>query len=239
MRITHDRLDLELRTEGPLTVCRTGLMGYERSRSEIESAVGLMARLAPFIVGDLEELTVWFRHPATHYSDEVTAVFGCDAHYDQRFDGIAGPSEGLDRPLPRADSALCALLEEHAASLLARVPQPAGFTDRVRERISGLLPRGQASAEGVAEAMGISPRTLRRRLAEAGAGYQQVLDEVRFGLAESAISPKGLSVNEVAFLLGYSDASAFHKAFRRWTGRSPGAYARAARSGPGPDGAST
>ena len=229
-RISVDNLDYELIVDGPHTICRTGVLGYERSRPESEFAVGMMVKLAPFIAGETEERAAWFRHAAPPYADEVEAVFGCPVSYGQRFDAIVGRSDRLDAPLPRADSALCALLEEHAAGLLARVPQPAGFTDRVRERISTLLPRGEASAEGVAAALGVSPRTLRRRLAEAQTRYQQLLDEVRFELARSALGRKGLSVNEVAFLLGFSDASAFHKAFRRWTGCSPGEYARAERS---------
>jgi len=161
-RISVDNLDYELIVDGPHTICRTGVLGYERSRPESEFAVGMMVKLAPFIAGETEERAAWFRHAAPPYADEVEAVFGCPVSYGQRFDAIVGRSDRLDAPLPRADSALCALLEEHAAGLLARVPQPAGFTDRVRERISTLLPRGEASAEGVAAALGVSPRTLRR-----------------------------------------------------------------------------
>jgi len=228
--INIDNLDYELIVDGPRTICRTGVLGFERSRSETEFAVGMMVKLAPFIARDEPERAAWFRHPRPAYADQVEAAFGCPVLYEQRFDAIIGTSAGLDAPLPRADSALCALLEEHAESLLARVPQPAGFIDRVRERIGTLLPRGEASAERVASELGISTRTLRRRLSAAGTSYQQVLDEVRLELAQRTLRQPGISVNEVAFLLGFSDASAFHKAFRRWTGRSPGDYARAAMS---------
>jgi AraC-like DNA-binding protein len=224
-RIAVDNLDFELIVDGEHTICRTGVLGFVRSRSETEFAVGLMVKLAPFVAGEGEERSAWFRHEAPPYAAEVEAVFGCPVKYGQRFDAIVGRSDRIDAPLPRADSALCSLLEAHAAGLLARVPQPAGFTDRVRERISALLPRGEATAERVAAELVLSPRTLRRRLAGAKTSYQQLLDEVRLELARSALGQKGISVNEVAFLLGFSDASAFHKAFRRWTGRSPGEYA--------------
>jgi AraC-like DNA-binding protein len=229
--INIDNLDYELIVEGPRTICRTGVLGFERSRSETEFAVGMMVKLAPFIATDEPERAAWFRHPRPPYADQVEAAFGCAVLYEQRFDAIIGTSARLDAPLPRADSALCALLEEHAAGLLARVPQPTTFVDRVRERIGTLLPRGQASAERVAEELGLSPRTLRRRLADEGTGYQPLLDEVRLELACRTLREPGISVNEVAFLLGFSDASAFHKAFRRWTGQRPGDYARGIATG--------
>jgi AraC-like DNA-binding protein len=229
--INIDNIDFELLVEGPRTICRTGVLGFERSRCETEFAVGMMIKLAPFIANDEPRRAAWFRHPRPDYATQLEAVFGCPVLYEQRYDAIVGSTERLDDPLPRADSALCALLEEHAAGLLARVPQPAGFTDRVCERISILLPRGRASAEQVAGELGISPRTVRRRLADAQTSYQQLLDEVRFALARRALGEPGVSVNEVAFLLGFSDASAFHKAFRRWTGQSPGDYARGATTG--------
>lgn len=239
-RIAHGGLRFELRIDGGRSICRTGFVGDDPISSETEYALGMMVRLAPFVAGGTTgEREVWFRHEVTDvYAREASAVFGCTVRFGAPCDAIVGNAKGLDHPLPRADSALCQLLEEHAAELLARVPRPLGFADRVRECLASELPCGCFGAEHVAATLGISPRTLRRRLQDAGLSYQQVLDEVRLGLARRALGQEGLTVNEVAFLLGFSDASAFHKAFRRWTGSGPREYVfrHRNRGGPPPKG---
>ena len=126
-----------------------------------------------------------------------------------------------DRPLPRADSLLCSLLERQAADALARMPAVTSFAETVRQEIARALPGGEVSADGVARSLGLSARTLRRRLSDCGLNYQQLLDGVRCDLARQALSRPGASVGEVAAALGFSDTSAFHKAFRRWTGKRP------------------
>ena len=230
-RIAHGGLGFELRVEGGRSICRTGFAGNDHISSETEYALGMMVRLAPYVAGGTTgEREVWFRHKAPAYEKEAAAVFGCAVRFGAPYDAIVGSAKGLDRPLPRADSALCELLEGHAAALLAQVPGPAGFADRVRECLALQLPRGKPGAEHVASTLGISARTLRRRLQDVGLSYQQVLDEVRLGLARRALGQEDLSINDVAFLLGFSDASAFHKAFRRWTGSGPGEYVLRLRS---------
>jgi AraC-like DNA-binding protein len=78
----------------------------------------------------------------------------------------------------------------------------------------------------VAGELGLSARTLRRRLEAEGTSFQRLLDETRFALAEAYLARGPVSTPELAFMLGFSEASAFHRAFRRWTGTTPGAYVR-------------
>ena len=185
----------------------------------------------PTVVGDAEGMEVWFAHAAPDYASEYARVIEIPYRFDARCYAIVGSAALLDRPLPKADSRLCELLEQHAEELLARLPAGDAFEDRVRKQIASLLPSGETHADRVAETLGVSTSTLRRRLREAGTSHRQLLDAVRCDLACSALLGKDVSVNEVAFLLGFSDASAFHKAFRRWTGQSPSEFARAARNG--------
>lgn len=225
LRIVNDALEIEI--DGDRGICRTGLRGFELTRSQAELSVGMMVKIAPRVVGDTSHLEAWFRHARPAYAELYDTVFGCPVHFDAPFDGIGGSPQRLDRPLPRADSELCALLEERARERLARVPAADDFAGVVRHRISAALPHGDPGADAVADGLGMSARTLRRRLRDCGATHQKLLDEVRHELALRALEQRGISVNEVAFLLGFSDASAFHKAFRRWTGRRPGELLRA------------
>lgn len=124
------------------------------------------------------------------------------------------------------DPVLARLLEEHARILAGRVPQATtGFTAEVQRAIASALPEG-GSAENVARAMRISVRTLQRKLVETGTTFREVADTVRGRLAEQYLSDRKVSIAEVAFLLGFSDQTSFNRAFRRWTGESPGRWRR-------------
>lgn len=219
--IVHEALEVELRVEGDRSICETRFRGYDSCRALADFAVGLLIKAAPTIVGTPPPMIACFIHSRPDYHEEYARVLGVPTRFDTHFNGISSPAIGLDRKLPRSDPALCALLEEHADSLLANVPSISCFADQVRHQIGSALPKGDSSAEGVASALGMSARTLRRRLRDAGVNHQQLLDEVRCGLAQRALARPELSIGEVAYLLGFSDASAFHKAYRRWTGRSP------------------
>jgi AraC-like DNA-binding protein len=91
------------------------------------------------------------------------------------------------------------------------------------------LSQGQVRVASVAEELGLAPRTLQRKLADAGASFQQVLDQARFALARDYLRQPGLSLVDIAFLLGYQEQSAFTHAFREWAGMNPGAWRAAAR----------
>jgi AraC-like DNA-binding protein len=133
-------------------------------------------------------------------------------------------------PIEGADAALARVLEEHARILAARLPEaPTDFVSTVRTSVMAALP-DSADAEHVARALHMSTRTLQRKLADAGTSFREVLDSVRSGLAESYLADTGVSIPEVAFLLGFSDQSSFHRAFHRWTGWAPGRWRRRGRA---------
>lgn len=234
-RITHEGVEVHLESEEVGTLCSTTVEGPPPLPAEAEASVGLIVRIAPLVMGELfEELRphreVWFQHPAPDYADQYESVFGCPARFEQRADGMRTRAGDIDRPLPKADSALCALIEAHADELLAKLPNSRSFADTVRQRIAAALPDGDPSAEGVAQALGMSARTLRRRLRDCETHHQRLMDEVRHDIARTALAEPGISVNEVAYLLGFSDASAFTKAFKRWTGKSPSETLRELRA---------
>jgi AraC-like DNA-binding protein len=91
----------------------------------------------------------------------------------------------------------------------------------VENAIAALLPRGQTRIESVAQKLGVSPRTLRRKLAAEGVTFAGILEDLRFELAKHHLAERDLSITRIACLLGYTEVSAFSHAFRRWTGRTP------------------
>ncbi len=233
LRIVHDDHELEFEISDGRSICRIDPFGGappHLQRTMGEYVVGMMARIGPVVVGSAEGMEVWFAHPAPDYEADYARVIEIPYRFDARCYAIVGAEANLDMPLPRADSRLCELLEQHAEELLSKLPDGGTFADRVKQQVASMLPSGETGADRVAEALGVSVSTLRRRLRAADTSHRQILDAARCDLARRALVEKGVSVNEVAFLLGFSDASAFHKAFRRWTGRSPSEFVRAARN---------
>ena len=120
-----------------------------------------------------------------------------------------------------ADSELLKILKRHCQMILGARPKSDGLVFEVQQLITNLLPSGQPKIDAVAQELGMSSRTLTRRLAEAGVTYKGLLDEVRRKLALQYLRDKRISFKQVAYLLGYSEVSAFYHAFRRWVGSSP------------------
>lgn len=145
------------------------------------------------------------------------------------------PAEILDWPVPNADVSLFPVLARHAEQLLAareREARQPEIINAVREKIVALLAHDCARLGDVADALGNTPRTLQRKLAEAGTRYQTVLDATRRELAEQYLREPGMTMTEVAFLLGYREQSSFNHAFRDWYGTTPAAWREQALNRP-------
>jgi AraC-like DNA-binding protein len=136
---------------------------------------------------------------------------------------LALPCALLAAPLAQANVPLQKLLREHAESLLARLPS-ASLSARVVSLLSSQLSQGEPDRAQLARALNLSERTLQRRLAEEGSSYQQLLNDSRRQLAEGYLRDGRLAATEIALLLGYSEPSVFFRAFRQWTGLTPGEY---------------
>lgn len=136
----------------------------------------------------------------------------------------------LDHASRRADPLVAALLAKNAAAILADQPSaPPSVQREVNDTIVRLLPRGLPGMEAVARELGTSGRTLRRRLAEEGLTFERVRDAALSAIAKDRLRDTRLSLEEVAYLVGFSEASAFRRAFRRWTGMTPGRFRGTAR----------
>jgi AraC-like DNA-binding protein len=186
-------------------------------------------RLAGF---DWNPEVVRFEHAAPADTAPYARVFRAPLRFDQSLCEIAFPRAILERPVVGSDPALHAVLEQHAEALLTRLPQTKRISDRVRQVVFARVAAETPDLDDVARTFGMSGRSLQRLLRAEGLTFRAVVDEVRRDLAISHMDAGRLSVPEIAFVLGFSDATAFHRAFRRWTGGAPGRY-RSMRQPPG------
>lgn len=152
-------------------------------------------------------------------------ALGPNLHFGAGEDRVVMDAAQWATPLPGGDAVLRSVLAEHAEILVNDLPDPDPEPlDDVSAALADALPRGRPELAFVAGQLGVSPRTLQRRLSEQGITWSSLLARTRFALAERLLADPALSVDEVAVLLGYAEASTFHRAFRQWTGQTPGAW---------------
>lgn len=168
-----------------------------------------------------------FAHQRSGGTQEIASYFGCPVQFGAAASRFVFKPEDLDLPLATADRILLRLLRAYGDLLLQGQEHEhgsAGLEAQVEEAISARLSGGSATLAIVAADLGMSPRTLSRKLAQAGTSYFTLLEELRKALAIRYLRESGLALAEIAFLLGYSGLSSFSEAFRRWTGKSPGQF---------------
>ena len=188
----------------------------------IEFMVGAPHFIARRITGKrtLSPIEVRFTHRKPADLSHHTRLFGAPIRFGAPSNGLVFDGSLLDLPIMSHDSTLAANLQRQADELIGRGPID-GFRAEVRAALAAELRGGDPSAERLAAALEMHPKTLTRRLRTEGTTFRGLLDELRLQLAERYLRQPDLSVEEVAFLLGYSERSAFHRAYRRWTGRPP------------------
>jgi AraC-like DNA-binding protein len=169
---------------------------------------------------------VSFTHGAPAETAAHESFFQAPVRFGQSVSALRFFPEQLTTPLPKADAQLGAFLRNLANQALARQPGPEETVaiDQVQRLIAEELQNGVPTQAKIARAMAVSERTLRRRLEEHGTTFRDILDETRAQMAHTYVRNRRMPLSEVAFLLGFSEPSAFHRAFKRWTGLTPAAY---------------
>jgi len=164
--------------------------------------------------------------PAARAQD-YAAFFGCEVQFDSASTSLVFDQSLLAQPLMSADPELAASYERLTEQYIEQL-EKADFPARVRNELIRLLPTGVSGKDAVAKVLCVSTRTLYNRLEEAGTTFREVLDDTRRLLAEEYLV-KGLPVNEIAYLTGFSDTANFSRAFKKWTGHSPVSFREAAQ----------
>lgn len=176
----------------------------------------------------VSSLRVCFTHPEPADITEYTRTFEpSQVTFSAPFLGFAFDKSFLRAPLRLADSKLHQVLKQHAQQLLNELPKAQTWTERVRTLVTQELSGGNPTASHIAQKLGLSSRTLGRKLEREGTTFSELFDDLRRRLAMQYVGSRDLNLSEVALLLGFSQTAAFHRAFRRWTDRTPLQYRRA------------
>ena len=162
---------------------------------------------------------------------EFSAFFGSNVEFGADGDAISFPAPIATLPVVGRDEYLNELLRRYAEEALEQSPRARPTVrSRVEEILPKLLPHGRAVASEVARRLGLSSRTLSRKLGEGGASFPEILDQLRAALAKRYLDDETLPVSEIAWLLGYREVSSLTHAFKRWTGMTPRRF-RSSRAG--------
>lgn len=165
------------------------------------------------------------RHNRDTTPAEFRTFFGTDVEFGADADEIVFPAPIGSFPLTKRDNYLNDLLRQYADEALASRPRHLGhFRSAVENALTQLLPHGEGSASKVAQHLGMSARTLARKLNAEGVTFADILDQLRSALAQRYLSERGLPISEISWLLGYREVSSFTHAFKRWTGKTPRQY---------------
>ena len=175
---------------------------------------------------DIAPTEVRFQHPAPADTSEHVRIFRCPVLFDQPDNALIFPKRLLAAPLNQADAQVRGMLDAYADRLLAELNQGNSVLDRARLELARQLPEHGPDLEAIAAALALSPRTLQRRLREGGLSFSQLVDETRQQLVLHYLRDPALELAEIAFLVGFSEPGSLARAFRRWTGTSPGEYRR-------------
>ncbi len=162
-------------------------------------------------------------------SDLYARVFGCPVTFSSERATLSYAEAPLLAPLAGRDPRLGEILESGAVEALARLPGQESVVERALAVLSTELEGGPVSLESLATRFGMSERTLRRRLADDGVTYRDLVDRARHLRAVTLLGEGERTITEVALLVGFEDATSFTRAFRRWTGEPPGTFTRARR----------
>lgn len=222
-RLVYDVSPMRLHAAGDAVTLEWGTEHGRPGRLVDEAAITALVQFARDVTGDRGHAV-----PAVHFVNEpppslapYRKYFGGEVLFEQTATRVRLPLSLLTQPLRQPDAALLGLLEAQAESLLAELPEAGDLEQAVRRAVAASAREGEVSLERVASALHASSRTLHRRLESIGLSFRELRDDTRRRLAEQHLADPGIGIAEVALLLGYSEQSAFTRAFRRWTGVTP------------------
>lgn len=202
----------------------------ERFEAELVLSFGLV-RFGRHFVGPRAELReVRFRHAAPPWVEVYERVFQCPVAFEREENELVFDRDYLDVRQYHSDSWIFELLRERADSMLRARKGDDRLVERVKELLECQIGVGSLDAGAVARGVGLGARTLRRRLADAGFSLRGLHDEARREIACEGLRATHRSIKDVAYELGFSEPSAFHRAFKRWTGLTPQQFRDAATS---------
>lgn len=199
-----------------------------------EMALVMGARACTEVLGIRNAIRmVWLGHGPTAHLDRYTEIFGAPVRCGAPFAALHLHAERLDDPVDPHAGARLRVLRAQLELVRAQLEQQRDPVElrRIRDAAAYNAAQGEYGAPALARRLGMSVRTLQRRIGALGTSVRELVDDVRSATARQMLSDPDLGLVQVADALGYSTESAFRRAFRRWTGQSPAQYRRALTTG--------
>lgn len=201
---------------------RTTEVAPQGRRQESEEMLSTMMRVGRELTKvDWTPREVHFEHQRPEDVSEHDRIFRAPVLFTKPLTKLIFDASILTLPLAEADVTLGTLLERQAEVLSANSPRPGAFANQVQQLIKENLSVGEGRMGVVCRRLGLSTRTLQRKLLEEETSYAQLLEEAQRVLAEFYLRQSEIAISEISYLLGFSQPSAFHRAFRRWVGVTP------------------
>jgi AraC-like DNA-binding protein len=199
----------------------------DTSRFAAEYVLVMAQRIARHFVTDsvVRPTAVLFEHARPDYAHRYDRVFECPVYFEQQHSGLTFPRSLLDARQLHADATVNTALRDVAERMYQEIDEPRSVSDRIRELLRYESTLAVVNIGKLARNLGITPRSLRRRLAAEGVSLTALVDEARCRLACEELRRNG-SIKAIAERVGFSEPSAFHRAFKRWTGQTPLEYLR-------------
>lgn len=197
-------------------------------RHVIENVLGSWTRFARWISGEERDpIGVCFEHaePAAMESiAEYEAVFNAPVTFNQPYSALIVNEEMLSHTLMQADPQLLVTLRDHATQILQEIDKDQPLSYQVKNLLRLMMRESLPRKEVIAEKLGLTSRTLQRKLNDEGQGYQEILNELRLEMAIHYLENTQLSIDDIGARIGFAESRSFHRSFKQWTGKTPGSY---------------
>jgi AraC-like DNA-binding protein len=225
--VTNEGIDAVFEREGQGSALRfretdAALRGLRHNSEQVAATVVTGAR--ELTRKRAAPLRVEFMHGRPNANIDYERILGCPIRFDAKWDGVVYAEETLRLPVIGADNRLLRVLEVACRKIIGRPPRRQDLVHSVREYVVQRLAKGPVPFEDVASHFNMSSKTLERRLGERGARYRELVDDVRCDLAKHYLADTDLRLQQIAYLLGYSEPAPLVRAFKRWAGCTPIQY---------------
>ena len=231
-RLLHDINPIHYEVEGDSLALQWGLSKGRPGALFDEMGVSAIVQCMRGLVGpSLPVQAVDFVNPPPAHTQPFVDFFKAPVRWQQPVTRLVLPLSSLQTPLRQPDPMLLGLMEEQVDASLAHLPDAGDLADMTRRTVAQMARQGVPELEQVAEELGLSPRVFYRRLAAQGLNFRQLREEALRQVAELHLADARLSLADVSELLGYTEQSAFSRAFKRWSGISPLQWRQAQHGG--------